>query len=387
MKIKKTKLSIVLILSLVLNLVFFKADILPLLKRHYLNKTTTFLADNVLAKDFSNKLKSGTIKSLESKYTAGEDLILHRDVRASIFPAKFEVQEYGEYGFLMWMTLKTAHNKNYLDLSKLIKNRFDEFFLSKNQVLIERPDQSIYGCIAIELYKKSKDIKYKYFADEIYKKLKNRVNSYGVIPYKKKSENQEVDVLGFVVPFLSLYSKTFNNSSAMDYSVKLIEEFIKYGVDGKTGLPSQSYNFKYKIKLGYSNWSRGFGWYALALSHVDYDLFPDSEKNRILLFENTIYNLFKENMSLSQFQGRKQKYNIDMSATMPILYFLIVKEKIKLNKVHFINFFSKYVMSNGQVGFNSAGIQYKENGFTMPYLRHDLSQGIMFLIYEELLEN
>lgn len=382
---KNYKLLILFIISVILNIIFFKADIMPLIKRQYLKQTTSFLAKEIPEGEFSQILLSGTLKNLNSEFTAGEDLILHRDVRASVFRTEYDVQEFGEYGYLIWSALRVSNFKKDHYTKQLIKDKFDKFFFSNSDFKIERSDQSIYGCIAIDLFNETNDNKYKYFADQIYNYLKNSINSYGVIPYKKKSLYQDVDILGFVVPFLIYYSDTFNNLSAKDHCIKLMEEYIKYGVDNKTGLPSQGYNFENKIKLGYSNWSRGFAWYALALSAIDYELLSENSKNKITLFEKTIFKLFTKEMIFNQFYGQKQTYNVDMSATLPILYFLIKKNMIMMNKMEFINYYSNYVMANGQVGYNSAGIQYKERGSTMPYMRHDLSQGMMFLIFETLL--
>jgi hypothetical protein len=380
-KFKKRFLLGVLFFSILLNLVFVKADIYPLIKRKYLDYNTTFLTDNITPEKFNDLILSGAKASLNDNYSAGDDLIIRRDIRASIYTRHYKVFEYGEYGFLMWLTLKSAIEQNNNELINVIKDKFDNAFLSTDDFLIERTDQTIYGSVAIELFLITNDIKYKQFANGIYNKLNSLKNHNGLITYRKELLDQQVDLLGFVCPFLSEYGRVFGNEESKKMGALLIEEFIKYGVDKENGIPSQGYSLATHIKTGYNNWGRGMAWYALALCYVDEELLSEEAKLNINKFTKSVkLAMQSNNWIMNQFPGKSEIP--DMSATIPLLFYLHGKKELNITKKDFIKLIKPYVMTNGQVGYNSPGIQYHNEVFT--YMRHDLSQGMMCLLYSKL---
>ena len=111
--------------------------------------------------------------------------------------------------------------------------------------------------------------KYKAYATKMYRWIKSQDSLYGIV-YHNLREISNVDGIGMCVPFLSAYSKTFNNKEAYQLALKQLNIYNEYGVDGDTGIPAQGYSITQPhIKLGSCNWGRGISWYLCGLSSVN----------------------------------------------------------------------------------------------------------------------
>ena len=244
--------------------------------------------------------------------------------------------------------------------------------------MITKTDQSIYGCVAIELYSITHDEKYKKFADQIFLMLEAIDKKNGLICYRENQE-QNVDLLGFVCPFLSEYGTSFNNTNAISLNSKLIDDYAKYGVDETTGIPSQAYNTITKVKVGLSNWGRGMSWYALALTFTDKSSLNDNTKESIKKFTNII-QLLNKNYLFTQFPGKSK--DIDMSTTVPLLFYLYKENKLKINQSQFCKLLSNFVNKDGCIVFNSPSISIESK--SGPNMCNDMTQGVLIYFFDEL---
>ncbi|WP_158838707.1 glycosyltransferase [Polaribacter sp. L3A8] len=372
----------ILFLSFLLNIFFIRVDVLPILNQKYQNSSVSVLTSNLEPDDFSKLITEGTKKRLAAKYVFDNNVFTPSNFKSNVYNVFFKddiiTYNFGEHGYLMLNSLKAAYIDGNDELCAYIKTRFDSAFLEDDTIQILRTDQAIYGSIAIELFSRTKDNRYKKFAEGIFNTLSNLDLKYDLISYRQGDE-QHVDLLGFVCPFLSDYGRVFNNERASMLCVKLIDNYSKYGVDNITGVPSQGYNLVSKMKIGSSNWGRGMAWYALALSSVEKEKLNKHTRLMIDAFSKTLLKSMKNGL-FTQFPGRSKE--IDMSSSLPLLYFLFKEEKILINRSQLISTLSPFIHTNGQVGFNSPSISIGSGPEAR--LIHDMAQGVLMLLYSEL---
>lgn len=144
-------------------------------------------------------------------------------------------------------------------------------------------DNVMNGCSLLPLYSKTKKEKYKTALDQ----MSNFVTDYpilpcGSLPYNKKTpQDVYVDAIGTVVPFLCQYGAAFDNKASLALGVKQIDNFIKYGMDGDTGLPYQGYQAETCIKQGIIGWGRSVGWLLWGLLESLDSIEEESESERL----------------------------------------------------------------------------------------------------------
>src|SRR5690606_7677536 len=132
-------------------------NIYPFVKSILHSISTTYLPINISNGDFEKLIIAGAEERIESDIVFDNDyyptsnaisnfknLFLKKDIIA---------YEYGEHAYPMWETLKVARQKNDKNLVLKIKESFDNAFLNNDAIKINKVDQSIYGCVAIELFK------------------------------------------------------------------------------------------------------------------------------------------------------------------------------------------------------------------------------------------
>jgi len=305
---------------------------------------------------------------LEDKYVFDSN-VQSSNVKQNLFlyftPSK-KVYEYGEWGWIFYSLLVYADKFDDKELLTKLKYVFDKTFID-NQYHIERTDQAIYGCCAIELYKKFSDVKYKIFSDSVFQfLLLNSVD--GVVLYRKDVLYQSVDVLGFVVPFLSLYENDSLTSS------KQIQFYMDYGVDLTTGCPVQGFNLVTKTKTGRSNWGRGWAWYSLALLFNKEPLGEEYEE-RTRKFQNSLLSEINEKGYFTQFIGETDV--IDFSATLP-LFFYMLNANMDVSEKYIDSLLGKHMRINGEIVPNSPSISISSPSlYRMP---HYLSQAMGLLV-------
>jgi glycosyltransferase involved in cell wall biosynthesis len=374
-----------LLYSLALTGVFLYVDIVPVIKNKLNRIFTKFFTPDISQNTFNELILAGTKKRLLATYVADNNINIQGNFIEKIkhiVSKKNKVYEYGEHGFLMFFSLQYAKKNEDGTFYELIRKKFDKVFFDRNDnvISIKRTDQSIYGCVATFLYEETQEKKYKQMADDIFAMLDELDRKFGLICYRNNGQ-QHIDLLGFVCPFLFEYGRVFGSYRAKELNAKLIKDYMAYGVDEITGVPSQGYNLLTKTKIGYNNWGRGMSWYALALSFANKEFLDDNCINKINLFANTLHCLIDEFGIITQFPGSSN--NQDMSAYLPCLYFLYKEKKINLKQLDFIQQISVYIKKDGIVGYNSPGIQYTGNT-SDAFLAHDLSQGICLYLVSEI---
>jgi hypothetical protein len=382
----KKKLFIAFVLcSLLFNFIFFSISIYPYVENLFYNSFTSYARNDINNKDFEKLILAGAEKRLAS------DIVFDNDYYPTVSPVEnfknlflkedIIAYEFGEHGYLMWCTLKVARSINDKDLIAKIKGSFDKTFLKQDFKGINKVDQSIYGCVSLELFKEYNDQRYIVFADSIFNYLNEIDKKNGLITYNQ-GEEQHVDLLGFVCPFLSEYAKSNENSGAKKLCIKIVDDFAENGVDDVTGIPAQGYNIKTKVKIGYSNWGRGISWYTLAVSSVDEKDLKEDSQRKILLLKNTLKKYYYKGL-FTQFVGKNQvneKY--DMSVQIPITNFLYTEGLIKLNSRSFIKKIGGFVTDEGLIVYNSPTITSGRKSSEM--LCHDMTQGILVSLFSKL---
>lgn len=134
------------------------------------------------------------------------------------------------------------------------------------------PSECDYVIYAYALLKGANDaerIKYKPYFDSVYAMIVELKKQYQVVPYKSFTGSYMfVDTIGFICPFLALYSVVYGVSPAWDLALNQIRAFNTYGMYPNTSLPVHTYNEQTKMHAGLFGWGRGMGWYAIGLIDV-----------------------------------------------------------------------------------------------------------------------
>jgi len=144
------------------------------------------------------------------------------------------------------------------------------------------------GRLLLQLYKETKEEKYKKAADLLYQQMCWQPrNKAGGIWHKLKYPTQMwLDGLYMGQPFVSEYASMFNDSSRFDDVVKQFVLMEKYSRDPKTGLLYHGWDESHLQKWANPNtgtspefWNRAMGWYVMGLVDV-LDYLPPKHKGR-----------------------------------------------------------------------------------------------------------
>ncbi|WP_324677480.1 glycoside hydrolase family 88 protein [Hymenobacter sp. GOD-10R] len=139
-----------------------------------------------------------------------------------------------------------------------------------------------------------KETKYRKAADLLRQQLTTHPRTKeGGFWHKKRYPNQMwLDGLYMLEPFYAEYSKIYNEPANFDDIAKQFALIEKYCVDPKTGLLYHAYDESKEQKWANKQtgqspnfWSRGMGWYAMALVDV-LDYFPKSHPQRAQLIKD-----------------------------------------------------------------------------------------------------
>ena len=380
-KKKKTLINIFIVLSLIINIIFATMYTSPKIARKYYNYKFTPISYNS-EKDFENKFRASTLTLLNDNIATDESIIYYHkidDFIHHILKGKelYSVFEYGEFGYFLHYLFQYAATNGDEKTLKEIKRRIDYGLLKQTgDFQVVRNDQCAYGCILLDLYNKYGDNKYKKIVDKMVNRLDSIDKTDGIVKYREYVHRQDVDCIGLVCPFLNMYSQIFKDNRTNEISAKMINQYARYGMDYYTGLPSQAYDTKSKIKIGYANWGRGCGWLCLGLSNVNKNYLDSISLKRISTLDSTLISMAP---LYGQYLGQENESNIDMSSTIFILYYLKTKNIINLSKKEFINVISTYVSSDGFIKYNSPSIsrpKEKPNSFQ----NHHVGQALALLM-------
>ncbi|MCE2612433.1 glycoside hydrolase family 88 protein [Flavobacteriaceae bacterium D16] len=265
---------------------------------------------------------------------------------------------------------------------------FDDFYFNPKDKMsfeLEFVDQVPIGLCALKIYKKTKEIKYKIFAENVFDWLNSKVkciDGMELVLYRDHHDYLFVDTLGMICPFLVEYGKEFNVERAFSLAIAEFEYFQDYGLDHSVRTPFHAINLEENLALGPNNWGRGMGWYAIALAAmVELEMCCDNSQNKRLysaearaFFENI--QKLSLNGLFSQFPGTSRK--LDSSATTMLMYagakfiepvwYKKAKEEL-----------STLIKTNGKIGFCS-GDTVSVNLYSKTFGESELSQGFLLLL-------
>lgn len=236
------------------------------------------------------------------------------------------------------------------------------------------------GMIAMLLHERTKEIKYKQYVDKLYEWLKAQDTELGIL-FIPGYSYALVDIIGMAIPFLMKYGTFFSKNEAIELAEKTMSKYIEYGLDKETGVPAFSYHVDPpRIKCGASNWGRGCSWFIIGLLYIDVEHFD--AKNRIVIksLESTLTSLWSSDGFFGQFIGEWPR---DLSAELPIVYYLYKKNLISLDEKQIIAY---SMMCHNGVMYNSSTENKGIIRYGSPYGPNILSQAYMLRLiqlYEE----
>lgn len=228
---------------------------------------------------------------------------------------------------------------------------------------VSRLDQCPIGILYLNLYRVTKEERYKKVADGLFDFLKSKREVGNIIPYDNPN-TYYVDAMGMYVPFLMEYFKATNDSLARQIAIDNLDEYQRNGLDDKTHLPFHGYDVKTGIKVGSANWGRGIGWYLLALAYCP-------EENDELLAENV------GKMPYTQFPLSSTDFD---SSTA--LMFEIYKKSTNPGYLLDLSFIKPYIRKSGIVT-QCSGDTYHFNDYSHSFGNSELCNGLLLLLYSK----
>lgn len=218
--------------------------------------------------------------------------------------------------------LKEGNDKNAEQaIKKLLDSLIDKDGNWKN-----KPTNVDCGLLSYAVLKTCKDYnKIKPAMDFSVSIIENNLCDDGMVAYliDKSIDERYIDTLGFVCPFLELYSNIYNEKRFSQISFNQIQIYNKYGLLYDTYLPNHAYNPKNKLPLGVYGWGRGVAWYVIAL--IDTYLEMENSKEKDILKENirnvadSYINYQREDGGFGSILQNLRTY--DSSATAVLAYF------------------------------------------------------------------
>ena len=328
--------------------------------------------------EFERAIRNATFKLIESESWGGKPMARDDSFSQYMFKKLFGSNNligYGEYGYLLHYAFLYAEKHNDQELMSLIKEKFDKNWLKNFSV--SRVDQSSYGNVAIDLYLWTHKHDYKLVADKFIAHFDSLDRSDGMIIYTVGKIDQDVDAIGLVPPFLFYYSDVFKSSRAQSMAVRMVEDFVKWGADPITGIPCQTYDIRNHIKKRHVNWGRGTSWYLLGVNQL---VTKDSLiSKRVDVLDSTLLKM--DTYLFPQYLGEKGLP--DMSATIPILYYLNSKGYIQLSKDELAQRLSPYIDEDGVIRYCSPSISKPHEGVNV-LTTNLFCQGLLLYLISEL---
>lgn len=379
----------ILLISILFNFIFITVDIFPVLKKFIIRKiekVNTKKSDN-------NELIDQVIKKANKM----------AERKKVIMPVKEQSHFLSELHSFKIKWFKNKLNVNYYPKAFLFAGLTDYCISSNDSGLIEKVihnfnryinengtpsfhfnevDQVPFGIAAINLYRISGAVKYKYFADFVYAKLCLWSDKESkIIPYRRQNQRYYFnDALGMVCPFLVRYGFYFRQKEATILAYKQLNYFIKYGLDLKSDLPSHALSIETNFKLGPTNWGRGIGWYFIALSEYIKFSKDDTFLQNALKLVDSLNKLKTKDDTWSQFPGTSDKF--DASATTLIMYSInnILKNCYTKNQI--VNILRNHITCG--IIDSTSGDTYNINYYSRTFGKSELSQGVLLMLLSEV---
>ena len=198
-------------------------------------------------------------------------------------------------------------------------------------------DDVFSGMALIDLHQSVKDEKYKQALDKIAEYLYHHAKDVaGSFFYRPAQSNHYIfaDGIGLVCPFLCKYGSTYGDKNAINLAAVQILNFIRFGMDGKTGLPYHGYEYEHGIKYGIIGWGRAVGWLMIGMaeslacmdkSGKDYEFIKQAYRHLVDKVE-----AYQLESGLYSWQLGAKEGPVDTSATSMILYAVALSLETKV---------------------------------------------------------
>ena len=369
----------VLIVSLVVNILFILSSVLFDFKAFLADREKkTLSAMNSTVEEFRKEIADASFKMIQNG--AG-----YAPTRRGHIIEQLEYNLCGEsrehnftrseMGWMFYAVLEDAIKNKDEDRISELESIFRKDVMNKP---FKKVDQSLYGMVAILLHRTTQNNEYKSYADSLYAWLQS-INSKFGMQYVVGSSINLVDGVGMYTPFLVFYSEEYGIKEAYDLAIEQVYIYNKYGVDKETGMPCHGfYTSEPYIKAGSINWGRGTAWYALGLYPIKMMDYNDENKEIVCKFNKSILKLKSEDNTYSQFIG--EVGGADLTATLPILYYLQKAGIIKLRKDELLRF---SIYSHNGLLKNSSGPTQALNRCSEFTGSNPLAQAFMLLLLLE----
>ena len=198
--------------------------------------------------------------------------------------------------------------------------------IDKDVNWVTKPTNVDCGLLSYAILKNSKDYKkIKPAMDYSIGIIEKNICEDGMIAYTsdKNVDERYVDTLGFVCPFLQLYSNIYAEEKFSKISLEQINQYNKYGLLHDTYLPNHAYNPKNKLPLGVYGWGRGVAWYVIGLIDTYIEIKDSDEK---LILKQNIKNVADSYINYQREDGGfgsilQNERTYDSSATAVLAYF------------------------------------------------------------------
>ena len=198
--------------------------------------------------------------------------------------------------------------------------------IDKDGNWVTKPTNVDCGLLSYAILKNSKDYKkIKPAMDYSIGIIEKNICEDGMIAYTsdKNVDERYVDTLGFVCPFLQLYSNIYAEEKFSKISLEQINQYNKYGLLHDTYLPNHAYNPKNKLPLGEYGWGRGVAWYVIGLIDTYIEIKDSDEK---LILKQNIKNVADSYINYQREDGGfgsilQNERTYDSSATAVLAYF------------------------------------------------------------------
>lgn len=281
---------------------------------------------------------------------------------------------WGEPNWLLTATLEDAilhKEKKYIEE---IENIFKEKI---EKMSFDHVDQCMSGGVAILLHQQTGKRKYKDYADKVLKWCLEHDTEYGILYGAKDA--QLIDGYGMFLPFLNRYAKTYKDSVAMKLATKQVEIAIQYLIDPVGGLPVHGFSLlDSHFKQGNCNFGRGISWFLLGLTDFCYSTLNASQIETIDRMDKALLSIFNSYHQFNQFIG--ENGNIDMTAELPILYYLVSKKLVQIKDKQLLEY-SKY--SDKGLLYNGSGSTSGKYFYSQNFGPNILSQAFMLKLLNE----
>lgn len=354
---------LVFVVSLTINFVFYKADIEFYMRaKHYMNVESVLNTKLTDYSEFHDEILNGILNFIREgnreEFPSTQMFFTERFHKAFSNKKTYPRFFWAEPAWALVAVLEDTSVRSNKNTVSEIAKIFDETTLEN---AFTNVDQSVSGIAALHLYEITKQKKYLKFSDKMYQWIKSQESEYGIL-YNQNTDVSIVDALGMVVPFLMEYSKYYDSVEAKNLAIKTIESYVDKGVDSETGFPAFSYRLKEPhIKMGMSNWGRGTSYYVIGLDAINQVCVNDSTQIRISRFNNNVGTMWNETHCFGQFIGEGGKN--DLSAELPILYYLYKLGLVKISKqeiLEYSKFMHEGIMYNSSSS-NNGIVRYGTN--------------------------